>query len=132
MDRHRSRVATIDVQEVELDVSGLTNQEHVRRAILDSVKDLQGFARVILKGEISDAVDIDWYSLQRLESPLDFLQVVRGDLFPLYDLNQLSEETTVRGEFVRRVKNAGLSADDELMVLVTGLRALDGRKDLEI
>jgi hypothetical protein len=40
---------------------------------------------------------------------------------------------TVTGQFVRDVLDAHeLSDDDQLRILVTGLRALDGRDDLRI
>jgi len=37
----------------------------------------------------------------------------------------------VRGQFVRDVRNSDLADDETQRVLVVGLRALDGRIDLE-
>ncbi len=57
-----------------------------------------------------------------------------GSLSVAYDFDQLETEPTVRGQFVRDVRQAE-ELDDETKrrVLVTGLRALDGRaKELEV
>jgi hypothetical protein len=49
-----------------------------------------------------------------------------------YDLQQIRNEQTVRGEFVRNVLASGLASDEQQQVLITGLRALDGHRDLEV
>ena len=49
-----------------------------------------------------------------------------------YDVARLRAEATVRGEFVREVLAAGLSESDQTRVLVAGLRALEGRADLDV
>ena len=49
-----------------------------------------------------------------------------------YDLEVIAQERTVRGQFVRDVLDFGFSAGEQRRVLVTGLRALDGRDDLEV
>ena len=55
-----------------------------------------------------------------------------GDLQAAYDLDMISQEETVRGEFVREVIGQDLPEDDKRRILATGLRALDGREDLEV
>jgi hypothetical protein len=49
-----------------------------------------------------------------------------------YDLAAIAEETTVRGQFARDATSE--IADPELRrrVIITGLRALEGRDDLEV
>ena len=46
-----------------------------------------------------------------------------------YDVEALMGEPTVRGQFVRDVSEADLDDETRRRVLVTGLRALDGRAD---
>ena len=49
-----------------------------------------------------------------------------------YDLDTILAEPTVRGQFVRDAI-AGIEDEDlRRRVIVTGLRALDGRSDLEV
>jgi hypothetical protein len=64
---------------------------------------------------------------------LDALVTRLGALGVAYDYDRLAEEQTVRGQFVRDVRSAA-DIDDEQRhrVLVTGLRALDGRVDLAV
>ena len=54
-----------------------------------------------------------------------------GDLRPTYDMESIRQEPTVRGQFVRDVLDSDLAEDEKHRVVVTGLRALDGRTDLE-
>jgi hypothetical protein len=53
------------------------------------------------------------------------------NLLPSYDLEAIHAEATVRGEFAR---DTLAITDDERRrkVLITGLRALEGRADLEV
>jgi hypothetical protein len=49
-----------------------------------------------------------------------------------YDFDAIGDEKTVRGQFVRDVTAASMDEDERYRVLVTGLRALAGRDDLEV
>ena len=49
-----------------------------------------------------------------------------------YDLDAIACEPTVRGQFVRNVRDEDLADEKSLRVVVAGLRALDGRADLEV
>jgi hypothetical protein len=64
---------------------------------------------------------------------LDALVVRSGDLHVGYDLATIGSEPTVRGQFVRDVRaDAKLTDEQRRRVLLTGFRALDGRRDLEV
>ena len=49
-----------------------------------------------------------------------------------YDFDTIAIEPTVRGQFVRDVRESALEAEQQRRVLVAGLRALAGRDDLEV
>jgi hypothetical protein len=52
---------------------------------------------------------------------------------PAYDLDFLGRQPTVAGEFIREVGRAtDLAPDTRRRIIITGLRALDGRSDLEV
>jgi DNA repair protein SbcD/Mre11 len=56
-----------------------------------------------------------------------------GRLTVAYDFDALVAEPTVRGQFAKDVLASDLDEDTKRRVLVTGLRALDGRSaDLEV
>jgi hypothetical protein len=57
---------------------------------------------------------------------------VFGDLRPTYDMESIRQEPTVRGQFVRDVLDSDLAEEEKRRVVVTGLRALEGRTDLEV
>jgi hypothetical protein len=88
--------------------------------------------RVTVEGELASGVSLDLNELQRLGSHLDGLQVRAGRIGVGYDLDAVAAESTVRGQFVRDA--LAEVADDELRrkVVITGLRALEGRADLEV
>lgn len=132
--RERIRVAVSEVHDVEADVTGSENRQDVLDRIAQVVRPLSGSARVTIAGEVGPAVDLTMEDLRREEiAPgLDGL-VVRINLRTRYDLDALATEPTVRGQFVRDVRaTADLSPEDRHRVLVTGLRALEGRDDLEV
>jgi hypothetical protein len=65
---------------------------------------------------------------------LEYLVPRLGRVSVAYDFDRLEAERTVRGQFVHDVMaNSGLSEDQRRKVLVTGLRAFDGRgSELEV
>ncbi len=89
-------------------------------------------ARVTLSGELAEQVDLRAAVVDGIESDLDQVIYEFEDLYVAYDLDALAEEQTVRGEFVRAVRESGLPADEARRVVTAGLRAFDGRKDLEV
>jgi hypothetical protein len=96
-----------------------------------AITGLSGSVRLTLTGEVPAELPVDPRALALLGEHLDGLVVRIRALVPAYDLEAISAEATVRGEFAR---DAQLIADDERRrrVLITGLRALEGRGDLEV
>ena len=77
---------------------------------------------------------LDTDDFDSLAPNLDGLVVRLGDITPAYDIDAIAEQTgTVRGRFVEDVR-AATDLDDETRrrILITGLRALDGRSDLDV
>ena len=70
--------------------------------------------------------------IERAASRMEAVQVRIGAIRTGYELDAIAKERTVRGEFVRDVLEASLPVDEERRVIVTGLRALDGRTDLAV
>jgi DNA repair exonuclease SbcCD nuclease subunit len=131
--RSRRRVAVSEVSEIEIDMTGCASRQEVLERITRTLSPLSGIVRVTLVGEVGTAVDVRGEDFRRedLASGLDGL-VVRSRIRPSYDFVAIAQEHTVRGQFVRDVQNSELAEDERLRVLVTGLRALEGRDDLEV
>lgn len=131
--RDRRVLATSEVHDIETDITGCTNFQEIRDRAAATLSGLTGVARLTLTGELSPDVDLDLESLRHLVHELDAPPVVRTrNLAVGYYLNDIAKEPTVRGQFVRDVLAAALDEDEGRRILFTGLRALEGRDDLEL
>ena len=131
IERERHRVAVTEVHDLELDVTGLTTQQQILNRLEAEALSLSGFARLTVWGEIASTIDIQEGDLRDRLNSFEAVQIVFGDLRPTYDMESIRQEPTVRGQFVRDVLDSDLAEDEKRRVVVTGLRALDGRTDLE-
>ena len=128
--RERHRVAVTEVHDLEFDVTGLTTQQQILDRV-EKASTVGGFARLTVKGEIASTIDIHEGDLRHRLNSFEAVQIVFGDLRPTYNMEAIRREPTVRGQFVRDVLDSDLAEDEKRRVVVTGLRALDGRTDLE-
>jgi DNA repair exonuclease SbcCD nuclease subunit len=129
--RDRRVVAVSEVHDVALDIEGCLHIDDLRDRVSQAIAGLTGSVRVTLNGEVPADLPIDPRGLSALGDHLDGLVVRAGAIVPAYDLESIKAEMTVRGQFAR---DALLIADEDRgrKVLITGLRALEGRRDLEV
>ena len=132
LDRHWIPVTETKFHDLTLDVTGVQSGQSIREGVLEALSGHSGLARVTLEGDVPPEVDIGMADFKGLDTPLDAFVVRSGDLQVAYDLERISKEPTVRGQFVLNVQNSDLDEESRERVLITGLRALDGRKDLEV
>jgi exonuclease SbcD len=125
-------VNVTQAHDLDLDVTGCASAQDVRDLLATRLAGLAGVARVTLRGELRPQVELRLADLHGIRHDLDGLVVRTGSLRTAYDLDSIAKEATVRGQFVREVLQAGLSDDGRRRVLITGLRALEGRDDLEV
>lgn len=133
VERDWRAVAVTEAHDLSLDVTGCASQ----RAVLDRLAEVAGgrggVARVTVGGELSREIDLHEEALRTaLRETFDAVQVRTADLRPGYDVDAIRTEQTVRGQFVRDVLGSELAEDDRRRVLTTGLRAFEGRSDLEV
>ena len=128
----RHVVAQTAVHDMEIDISSYTSQQQIRDAIAEQVDGIEGFARLTVRGEVAPDISVTESDLRDAMPAFDAVQIRLGELRPGYDFEKLRGEPTVRGQFVADVMDEGLDPDEERRVLVAGLRALDGRRDLEV
>lgn len=131
VERERRRIATTEVWDVTVDVTGASSGNDVRERVATDLGGCSGCARVTLVGELASDVDL---SLDDVGRAAPWLTVVPrvGTLTTPYDLAAIREEASVRGEFVADVLDSDLPDEVKQKVVVTGLRALEGRSDLEV
>lgn len=130
--RERRGVAVTTVHDLDLDVTNCTTRQQVRDRLEQRVAGLSGLARLTVQGDLEPNVDLLEGDLRAVMDAFDAVQIVNGDIRPADDVEAIRQEQTVRGQFVRDVLEKGLPADEERRVLATGLRALAGRRDLEV
>ena len=133
IERERHDVSVSKVHDVEVDVTGCNSRQDVRDQAAHALRGLIGCARLTIIGELTPEIDLKPDDLPTVEHGLDEL-VVRFDRLTVgYDLDAIAQEATVRGQFVRDLMAVKVPSDKERhRILVTGLRALDARDDLEV
>jgi DNA repair protein SbcD/Mre11 len=129
--RDRRSVAVSQVHDLTVTLDGCHHLDDVRQRIAMEIAPLSGSVRVTLSGEVPPELPVDLRALTELGAHLDGFVVRSADLLPSYDLEAIHAEATVRGQFARDTLDI---ADEERRrkVLITGLRALEGRADLEV
>lgn len=132
ISRERPVVAKTQVQDLVADLTACGSSQDVRDRVAGVLAGAVGIVRVTLRGEVLPDVDIRLQNLSDLGRHLDALVFKVGDLRVGYDVEKLRSEQTVRGQFVRQVSDGDLPDALKERVLITGLRALDGRQDLEV
>lgn len=129
--RTRHRVAVSEVHDLLVPLEDAGHSGDVRQTVARAVEGLAGCVRVTLTGELPPAVEVDLAELRRVGGHLDGLVVRAEGLSAAYDLDAIAGERTVRGQFVRDALESIADPDRRRRVILTGLRALEGRSDLE-
>src|SRR5690606_14280948 len=104
----------------------------VRERVEAELAGLGGVVRVTVEGTVAAEVDVHPGELEGVGSHLDAVVLRMGQVNWDYNIDHIATLDTVQGEFVREVLGAGFDSDQERKVLITGLRALEGRKDLAV
>ncbi|HEX9634688.1 MAG TPA: metallophosphoesterase [Candidatus Limnocylindria bacterium] len=131
VSRVRRSVAVSQVHDRQVALDGCYHVDDVVQRVAMSIVGLSGSVRLTLTGEVPAELPVETRSLNALGEHLDGLVIRTSDLRPAYDIETIGSEMTVRGQFVRDAQEI---VDDERRrkVLITGLRALEGRGDLEV
>ena len=132
VSRKRHMVAQTDVSDLTVDVTGCSSRQDIRGRVATALAGLSGIVRVTLEGEVEPDIDVNLVDLDGVATHLEALVSRLGRVTVAYDLDAITKETSVRGQFVQDVLAAELDPDTERRVLITGLRALEGRDDLEV
>ena len=131
VERERRSVAVSEVHDLTVTLRGAAHSEEIGEAVEAELSRLAGFVRVTLAGEVAPSLELDLGDLRRLGGHLDGLVLRTGDLSTTYELAEIEREASVRGQFARSTSTIE-DVDLRRRVLLTGLRALEGRRDLEV
>ena len=130
--RDRRRVMPQQLFDLRIDVTGCASSQDVRELARAAVRGLDGVARLTLEGELGPDLDVRPEDLADVAPHMEAILVRIGAISVGYDFDAIAKEPTVRGQFVRDVVAAEIPEDERRRTLVAGLRALDGRNDLEV
>ena len=132
VERERRKVGQTEVRDVQLDLTGCASGDNVRQRSAAALGELTGCVRVTVTGEVGVEVDVSMADIER-SAPAAMAVVVRvGAVTTAYDIESIRGEKTVRGAFVADVLSTDLPDALKQKIIVTGLRALEGRYDLEV
>jgi DNA repair protein SbcD/Mre11 len=132
--RTRRTVARSSVHDITVDITHCSNAQEIREHVRAELSERTGYVRLTLEGDLEHDVPLDTDDFDSLLPSLDGLVVRLGDITPAYDIDAIARQLeTVRGRFVEDVR-AATDIDEETRrrILITGLRALDGRSDLDV
>ena len=132
IERERHIVAAMKVHDILVDISGCSDRQDVIDRVEKEIAGLDGIARITLSGEMAAEIDIRTSDLKEIRSSLETCIIRLSDLRVAYDFLAMEKEPTVRGQFVRDVLATSLGEEERRRIIVTGLRALEGRDDLEV
>jgi DNA repair exonuclease SbcCD nuclease subunit len=132
VQREWRSVANFLFHDVQVNITGCISREDIKDRIRQGITSLHGIARVTLHGDVASELDFHPNDFIDVSHSMEALLVRVGELHPSFDLEAIAKESTVRGQFVRDVLEAEMSEDKRNRVLTTGLRALEGRRDLEV
>ena len=130
--RERRDVSVSEVHDLAVNVDGATHSDEVAAIVRERLSQLAGSVRVTLSGELAPSVQLDPRELERTGDHLEGLVVRVSGLRIGYDLAGIGAESTVRGQFVRSAIEEVADPELRRRVILTGLRALEGRGDLEV
>jgi DNA repair protein SbcD/Mre11 len=134
----RHVLAQVGMYDVDVDADGCATVDEIRGRLEAQLAALPQdapvrVARVTVSGQTAGPLYLSADDLTTVRHGLDKIVIQRVQLREADDLEQLAAEPTVRGAFVRMVREAdGLDDYDRELILTAGLRALSGRGDLQV
>jgi len=118
---------------INVDLTGCESSAECVDRAAKALEGLRGCARVHLTGEVMPAVSLQARQIVEAAPQLDAVLVEADGIRIAYDFDQIAAEHSVRGQFVADVRaDETLEPNERLLILTAGLRALDGRADLEV
>ncbi len=135
VERRWHVVQASPAHDLEVGLDGVESSDDVRDRVLEALTGLRGVVRLRLVGEVPSEVELEPARLRELTHELDAEPEIDARAARVaYDFETLAREHSVRGQFVRDVQASERFEDEDerRRVLITGLRALEGRSDLEV
>jgi exonuclease SbcD len=128
----RRCVAVSRVHDIVVDVTGCSTLQQIRDTVAAALRGLEGCIRLTLRGDVAPDVELPRETFSATDFGVEAIEL-RLEVTAVYNLDAIAQEATVRGQFVRDVRQArDISEAERRQIIVTGLRAFEGRSDLEV
>ena len=124
-------------EEIEIDITGLKNDEQVKIKILNEIegKELdRGIFRFVLKGYVDKDYMVGIEEIHEYLHDTLFYCEIKNHTVPDYDIDRLKNENGLKGAFVKKIlkrideSNSKQEKDELLNALYYGLEALENSK----
>lgn len=131
------RINEVVYQTATIDVTGMSTSDSIRRAICELAEDevaARAIMRITLSGQPEPDLDLDLNALlQSTHERFRYLDPIIDKTEPPFDLEQIGEESTTRGAFVRLMQQQSATASPADVpalqnALHHGLRAFAGQE----
>jgi DNA repair exonuclease SbcCD nuclease subunit len=131
------KINEVVYQTATIDISGMSTSDAIRRAICDLAEDevaARAIMRITLTGQPEPDLDLDLNALlQSTHERFRYLHPIIDKTDPPFDLEQIQEESTTRGAFVRMLQQRiDVASPADLPALQNalhhGLRAFAGQE----
>ena len=123
-------IAKRKLHEVNVILSGIMSESQIQDEIEDKLTNIPkiDFVKIIFTGEIDEETDIDIkYLLSIFSNRFYFLKIYdQTKLMLCYE--DYAKDISLKGEFIRLVKEQNLDEDEKNRIILTGLKALAGRE----
>lgn len=117
--------------EVKVPLEGELSYAEIMNKIKEKLSDIPGkdIVKVVLTGEISEETEIECKSYEEsLSAEKNFyLLQVRDNTERKIDYERYENDVSLKGEFIRMVKEQNLSEEEKAKIILTGIKALSGR-----
>ena len=125
-------IAKRKLHTIEVDISHMDNTSMVDNAINLKIKDISkdDLLKIVLVGKVSKDNNINIELLNTALNELYYFAKIVNNTSLDISIEDYKNDTSIKGEFIRKVLSSNLSAKEQESVILTGLKAFDGEVEL--
>lgn len=118
------------MHEIQVDLTNMTDSDEIIEKVEKEIREVpkKDLLKVVLKGEILEETDIDIsYLEQKMKKQFYFFKIVDKTELKI-DYFKYENDISLKGEFIRKVKNLSISDEEKSKIMIMGIRALIGKE----
>lgn len=118
------------IHEIPVDLTDMIDSDEIIKKVEEAVAEISpsDLVKVVLVGEILEDTEIDMsYLEQSMKNYFYFLKIVNKTELKI-DYLKYENDISLKGEFIKTVKNLDISNEEKGKIIMTGIRALMGKE----